>query len=482
MIVNPQITCKGICKKFRVTKPPEIGRYESGQGRCQTCDIWIDHKGAKLKDGTPATPGSLGWFCTCCNFRIRQKPRSKLYKEKFHKSQDYSNIPKYTQMILPILQACNKKHHTRRELEYFVADKFNLTEQERKIILRGKETYLTNRTYWAVLYLKKANLLNKEDSFFSITEDGKKILQQNPSKIDKKFLSEIPAFARWIGKPEKKKPMQGNQLSDLIAQSLELIKQDEMYLSDLVQTLNISDDVRDLLVHKLLETQKVTKEDISHQGETLDILLKYEPPVENDSDYAEINMSYFNKYRAKMIQKIFQNISKDKKDLRFNELNKINGITVSEIETEFDISIEKFVELAYATEPPNIISIIREFEQIRMQIGRVPTKQDMDEHSEFSSLQYENEFESWEHMLERLGYDPWYRKPKSQENKAVLEGIQDTDTDKNPKSELIKLELLRQKIREGLKEEPAMLELFDVLDQDIVKLDKKRLEYILDHT
>ena len=80
--------CKGICKKFKVKKPTSGGRYDSGQCRCQTCDIWLDHNGARLGDGSPATKDSLGWWCVCCNFRIRQKPRNRLYKEKFKQRQD----------------------------------------------------------------------------------------------------------------------------------------------------------------------------------------------------------------------------------------------------------------------------------------------------------------------------------------------------------------------------------------------------------
>lgn len=76
-------TCKGICKKFQVKQPGGKSRYVSGQGRCQTCDVWIDHNGARLKDGSPATEDSLGWWCVCCNFRVRQKPRNRIYKEKF---------------------------------------------------------------------------------------------------------------------------------------------------------------------------------------------------------------------------------------------------------------------------------------------------------------------------------------------------------------------------------------------------------------
>ena len=75
--------CLGICKQYKVKKPTgKVGRYESGQARCQTCEIWIDHNGCILKDRSTATVGSVGWTCKCCNYRVRQKPRSLVYKEK----------------------------------------------------------------------------------------------------------------------------------------------------------------------------------------------------------------------------------------------------------------------------------------------------------------------------------------------------------------------------------------------------------------
>lgn len=75
-------TCKGICKTFHVKKPVSGSRYGSGQGHCQICNTWIDHNGCHMNDGTPAPEESVGWFCNCCNYRVRQKPRNKKYKEK----------------------------------------------------------------------------------------------------------------------------------------------------------------------------------------------------------------------------------------------------------------------------------------------------------------------------------------------------------------------------------------------------------------
>jgi len=84
-------TCNGICKKFQVKKPVGEGRYGSGQGHCQICNTWIDHIGCHMKDGSPATKESVGWFCNCCNYRVRQNPRNKLYKEKLRESKTQNN-------------------------------------------------------------------------------------------------------------------------------------------------------------------------------------------------------------------------------------------------------------------------------------------------------------------------------------------------------------------------------------------------------
>ena len=84
-------TCKNICKQYSAKKPASGGRYESGQGRCQTCDAWITHHGAHLRGGSPATSNSVGWICNCCNFRVRQIPRRKSHKEKFRKSTAYKS-------------------------------------------------------------------------------------------------------------------------------------------------------------------------------------------------------------------------------------------------------------------------------------------------------------------------------------------------------------------------------------------------------
>ena len=61
------MTCNGICENFKATKPNEGGRYENGQKRCQTCQIFIYHDGL---------------YCPCCNMRLRGTSRYVKLKEK----------------------------------------------------------------------------------------------------------------------------------------------------------------------------------------------------------------------------------------------------------------------------------------------------------------------------------------------------------------------------------------------------------------
>ena len=61
------MACKGICDRYKASKPQKGSRYAQGQKRCQTCSIYVTWEGI---------------WCPCCTYRLRSKPRSKVYKEK----------------------------------------------------------------------------------------------------------------------------------------------------------------------------------------------------------------------------------------------------------------------------------------------------------------------------------------------------------------------------------------------------------------
>lgn len=217
MSLSEKRICDGTCEQFRVSKTPGGGRYLAGQGRCQTCDIWVDYRGAHTKDGNPALADSKGWFCNCCNYRIRRNPRNMEYKAK----------------------------------------------------------------------MRSANV----------------------------------------------------------------------------------------------------------------------------GDGQDIDLSYFNKRRARMLRELGRAIVKSKSKGRMHDGGFLPDMTRSkDVESEFGACIDDLVDLAESFAPPNKVSMITEFERIRYVLGRTPTKQDIEKHSVLSLSWYEKEFGSWEHLLDRLGYDPWYRK------------------------------------------------------------------------
>ena len=132
---------------------------------------------------------------------------------------------------------------------------------------------------------------------------------------------------------------------------------------------------------------------------------------QEDDLESQIDLSYFNKRRAIIIKKLANCILKVDNNSHADIVQNLflhGGISDSEIQMEFNESVDNIINLAYTLNPPNKISMIVEFERIKSILGRVPTKQDIDENAQLNVSQYEDEFESWEHMLERLEYDPWY--------------------------------------------------------------------------
>ena len=64
--------CKGKCLNFKAKKPANGGWYVSGISRCNVCDLFVTSEG--VRDDL---------FCSCCNIRVRTRPRNGTYKEKY---------------------------------------------------------------------------------------------------------------------------------------------------------------------------------------------------------------------------------------------------------------------------------------------------------------------------------------------------------------------------------------------------------------
>lgn len=106
-------------------------------------------------------------------------------------------IPQFKYFIKALLQhLSDNKEHTLKEVEEALAAKFNLDESQlSQTTPSGRMTIFSNRVGWAKTYLKKAGLIEApKKALFKITQEGQKVLAQNPEVIDPKFLEKFTSF------------------------------------------------------------------------------------------------------------------------------------------------------------------------------------------------------------------------------------------------------------------------------------------------
>lgn len=109
-------------------------------------------------------------------------------------------IPDFQTLMLPVMQILSdKSEHATQKLISSLADKYKMTKEEREELLpSGRQRIINNRVAWARIYLQKARLIESpKRSVYRITEDGLKILEGSPQRIDIRFLKTIPAFNDW---------------------------------------------------------------------------------------------------------------------------------------------------------------------------------------------------------------------------------------------------------------------------------------------
>lgn len=118
-------------------------------------------------------------------------------------------IPKFYEFMKPFLCElgdCNT--HALKELRPIMAKYFNLSKEDTsKLLPSGSQTIFANRVQWAGTYLSKAGLISKPArGMFLITEEGKKVLEENPPIIDVDYLLKYDSF-REFQSPSSEKPI-----------------------------------------------------------------------------------------------------------------------------------------------------------------------------------------------------------------------------------------------------------------------------------
>ena len=107
-------------------------------------------------------------------------------------------IPDFQSVMRPVLTAVqNGAPLPLNELREWVADQFQLTEDERKERLpSGHQTVINNRVGWARTYLNKAGLLSiPAKGMVQITSRGLDALATGPERITVRWLKQFPEFA-----------------------------------------------------------------------------------------------------------------------------------------------------------------------------------------------------------------------------------------------------------------------------------------------
>ncbi len=192
-------------------------------------------------------------------------------------------IPKYQEIMLPLLKyAGDEREHSLRETIEALADKFALTNEERRALLpSGQQAIFDNRVGWARTYMKKAGLLvTTRRGYYQITERGKTVLQQNPPEINAAFLKRFPEFVAFQTSKRQVSPETDLQEGDdstqtpeeVIEEAYQQVRQD--LAAELLQTIiSHSPAFFERLVIDLLVkmgyggTRKDAGEAIGHSGD-----------------------------------------------------------------------------------------------------------------------------------------------------------------------------------------------------------------------
>jgi restriction system protein len=106
-------------------------------------------------------------------------------------------IPDYQSLMRPLLAfASDGSEKNINDAIKGIADQLKLTDDERHQLLpRGKQAIFANRVHWARTYLDKADAIKRtRRSHFEITDRGKQLLADNPTRIDVKVLKQFPEF------------------------------------------------------------------------------------------------------------------------------------------------------------------------------------------------------------------------------------------------------------------------------------------------
>ena len=126
-------------------------------------------------------------------------------------------LPDYQSLMLPLLRQVADGQERVRDCVSGLADEFGLDEEERnRTTGDGRKTLLYDRAQWARTYLVKAGLLESpRRGFVRLSDEGRRVLDTSPHRIDNKFLERYSSFRQWIEESRSKRLASRSKVSEI---------------------------------------------------------------------------------------------------------------------------------------------------------------------------------------------------------------------------------------------------------------------------
>jgi restriction system protein len=118
------------------------------------------------------------------------------------------SIPSYQEFMRPLLEILvDGAEHSIRDCYRALADRFNLTDEERtQLIPSGTQRLLDNRVGWAKTYLLKAGLVESpRRGVVRVTDRGRQALASS-ARIDTEYLSHFKDFVEFVAGKGDERP------------------------------------------------------------------------------------------------------------------------------------------------------------------------------------------------------------------------------------------------------------------------------------
>jgi restriction system protein len=117
------------------------------------------------------------------------------------------NIPDYQTLMRPLLGVLSDgREWSNADLRTALANQFDLSDDDlRELVPSGQKPLFHDRVSWATTYLKQAGLITRvRRAVYRITDRGRRVLEENPERVDNDVLKRFPEFQQFASRSSEK--------------------------------------------------------------------------------------------------------------------------------------------------------------------------------------------------------------------------------------------------------------------------------------